>query len=191
LVTNVAKKLPPETLRKAIDLEAQLWTHARIAEFLGVARETVTRHLSRHRQRLYEKLAARAAAARARQVAQLEYLADEAAQSWRATKRPALLGEARNLLGEVRKVLGLRDPDPETGGWPAAGSDEVTAALEELQRIEDKRRGEQPQTPADTRQDDDDGDDQDDDQDRGRRGQGGGQDKGGGGRLGVRPPEWF
>jgi hypothetical protein len=32
----VPQKLTPETVRKAIDLEAQLWTHARIAESLGV-----------------------------------------------------------------------------------------------------------------------------------------------------------
>jgi hypothetical protein len=207
LVTNVAKKLPPETLRKALDLEARLWTHARIADDLGIARETVTRYLSKHRHRVYDKLAGRHAAIRARQAAQLEHMADEAYQGWERSKLDAVtvkvttggdqegdtpkterttksqagdtsfLSEARALLAEVRKTLGIKDAVLTDDGWPAAGSDEVTAALEMLQRIEDKRRGEQPKTPAESGDDDQDDDDQDDDEDGGRRGQGCGQDR--------------
>jgi hypothetical protein len=164
------KKLPPETLRKAIDLEAQLWTHARIAEDLGIARETVTRYLSKHRHRVYDKLAARHSAIRAKQAAQLEHMADEAYQGWERSKFDAVtvkvttggevegdgpktertiksrsgdnsyLSEARALLVEVRKTLGIKDSVLAETGWPAVGSDKVTAALETIQRIEDARR---------------------------------------------------
>jgi hypothetical protein len=179
------KPLPPETIDKILRLDSQGWSQQRIADDLGLRRETVCRALHRVHEKAFDRIVGQVAATRSRHVARLEHICYLAMHAFDAKPGASFLSEARGALADVRSILGIQNRiDPE-GGIPAAGSPEVVEAMRCIEEIlERKAIG-----------DDERDDDQDDDQDRGRQGQGGGQDRGpdqdGGGRLGVRPPEWF
>lgn len=136
----MAAYLAPDHLARALELQSRLWTHARIAADLGVHRTTVSRSLSRHNRRTLERMERRTAAAKGRQVDQLERMADEAFAGWERSQRdvealkitsetvagvrtertetsirgqagdPSFLREAREILADVRKILGLDAP---------------------------------------------------------------------------------
>jgi hypothetical protein len=162
----MAKKVPPAVVEQILKLDAEGVSQRRIAKEVGLRHETICRILRKYHDMAFDRIIGQLAAVRSRHVARLEHAADLAMQAFSGSGKPAasFLTEYRGALADIRAVLGIANRIDPGGGMPAAGSDEVTAALEELQRIEDKRRGEQPQTPVDTRYEDD---AEDDDQDRG------------------------
>lgn len=76
------KPLSPEQVARAVELDRRLWTHARIADDLGVCRETVQRALARLHKAALKRLERARAAEKARQVARLEWIAEQAIAGW-------------------------------------------------------------------------------------------------------------
>lgn len=86
---------------RAWKLRQQLWTHERIAADLGVERSTVTKMLMRTSQRYLDSVQGEVAALKGEQLTQLEHIADEAMQAWRASKQPRK--EARKVTRKQSK----------------------------------------------------------------------------------------
>lgn len=105
-------KLSPEQINRALQLQSRFWTHERIADELGVCRETVSRLLSRINSATLKRLLKRRAEIKARQVAQLEWMAEEAAEAWAQSR----------LDAEIRKTT----ETPAEGDNPAGERTELT-----------------------------------------------------------------
>ncbi len=73
---------------RALELSGQLWTHERIAAALGVSRSAVTRMLQRIERRYLETIRNKLESLKGEKLRQLESIADEAMQAWRASKQP-------------------------------------------------------------------------------------------------------
>ncbi len=126
--------LTPDQLETAIELQRKCWTHKKISDEIGVSRVTVTRTLGRHNRRVLKRLENQSVTIKAQHIAQLEWIAEEAARQWeRSTEdvetiktstggigpektditvkgqsgNPALLREARESLAEIRSILGI------------------------------------------------------------------------------------
>jgi hypothetical protein len=139
----VPAHLSPEQLERALELQRKFWTHERIATEIGVHRTTVSRTLAKHNRRSLKRLERQTAAIKAQQLAQLEWLAEQAAEAWEKSLddeetrksvegfvgdkmtdkeekvikgqsgNPALLREARGALADARKILGLDAAPPQ------------------------------------------------------------------------------
>lgn len=99
------KKVPAEVLARMVELERKCWSHERIAAEVGIHRVSVTRCLNRHNRKVLERLEARGAATKAKQVAQLEWMICEAVEGWERSK----------LNAESEKTVEEQIKDPQTG----------------------------------------------------------------------------
>jgi predicted transcriptional regulator len=147
-VIHVAlKKLTPEQLSEAIDLQRRCMTHEAIAEKLGVHRHTVRRHLEKHNNALLKRLESTRLAEKTRQLKRLEWVVEQAAHGWQRsledaetikttddasgadkTERtvkgqsgnPAMLAQLRETLADIRDLLKL----DQIGGEPEDENDD-------------------------------------------------------------------
>lgn len=156
--------------RRAWDMRVrELRTLRSIADELGVADTTVLRALRRVEQRLAAEFAEQAAEIRARQVAQLEALAEDALAEYQRSKLPAeveietrgptgrtvrtetrvrtgdsaLLGRAIEALAGINRLLGLEAPrrtDVTSGGKELAAYPAALAAIGTLDDAELRER---------------------------------------------------
>jgi hypothetical protein len=126
----------PEQLDRAVELQRKGWTHERISRDLGIARETVSRALSKHNRRVLARLVKRTEEEKACQLQRLEWAIEQASEAWERSKEdaesitettktglkagsesstkiegqcgdPRLLKEFRGALADIRKILGL------------------------------------------------------------------------------------
>lgn len=86
--------------QKAWELRQQLWTHERIARYLGVDRSTVTKALQRTSRRIIRELEGKQSEVVAQQVEQLTHIADEAMQAWNSSKQPEK--DSKRIKGSPR-----------------------------------------------------------------------------------------
>jgi hypothetical protein len=112
----MAAYLTPEQLEQAIELQRRCMTQGRIAEVLGVHRMTVSRSLGKHNRKAWARLEKRTASEKAKQVEQLRWAAEQAAEAWARQFDPALLGQLRGALTDIRKVAGLDAPEKKAPG---------------------------------------------------------------------------
>lgn len=131
-------KLTDEQLEKAVDLQRKCLTHQKIAEEIGVRRETITRVLGRYNRKVSDRLMSKSIRERARQFERLDWIIEEAAEEWHRSKLdaetvkvtneglvaddktetttkgqtgdPRYLSEIRSALADQRKILGLDAP---------------------------------------------------------------------------------
>jgi hypothetical protein len=124
------KPVPPETVERILRLDAEGWSQQRIADNVGLRRETVQRLLHRIHDKVFDRLIGRLAATRSRHIAKLEHAADLAMQAFTGSDKPtaSFLTEYRGALADVRSILGIGN-QVEQEGMPGAGSPEVTEAL--------------------------------------------------------------
>lgn len=66
-------RIRPETVEKMLELQARCWSRERIAAELGLARETVCRHLEKLNRAAAARLGDRVALVKAQQVDRLEH----------------------------------------------------------------------------------------------------------------------
>lgn len=104
----------PEQLERCLAYQRKGWTHERIAAELKVARETVSRALSKHNRRALAVMVKRAAAEKARQVAVLEWAIEQASLAWERSQQDA------ETLTEVS----------ESGDAPGKGGNRSTMKIE-------------------------------------------------------------
>jgi hypothetical protein len=194
---------------RALEMQDKGHTHAEIAAAEGVARPTITKLLSRHNRKTFERLAREHASERGRQIRIINRTVREAMTAWEKSKRkgksrkttqdeagavvqvekmtkgqcgdPRYLEAVRLGLAEIRRVMMMDRPE-QSGDDVAAGSVAVTLALEKLSVMARKLNGdvEQPEPAAAGRYERDIGDDDDQDADADGQGGHGDQDQGGG-----------
>lgn len=139
-------RITPQQVERATALQAQGYTHARIASELGVSRLTVTRQLAKINKRATERILRRLSSEKGRQLSILDHTIERALEQWEASTRdvttvkttidgagvptevattvkgqngnPAFLAEAIKALAERRKILGLDRPTPDEAEDP-------------------------------------------------------------------------
>lgn len=109
-----ASAYTPEHEREAAALARKGWTHQRIAEHQGVARETVSRHLAALHRKARADLVADQSAILGEQAEQTRELIAQAVAEWRRSRRgaeakpdPRLLKEIRELMAAYREMAGI------------------------------------------------------------------------------------
>lgn len=128
-----ARRMTPELLAKALELQRQGWTQARIGKEIGLSRGKVNLHLGRFNARLLERMGRQAAARLGADIQRLEWVVEEASAAWLASKGPVVttwssgdtsgmtarsqagnpmfLKEVREALASIRAILGI-EPRP-------------------------------------------------------------------------------
>lgn len=114
-------KLPREIVlereRRAWELRQRGWTHERIAQEIGVERSAVTKALGRMSKRTLARLGDEIMRAKAEQLAQLEFIADEALQAWERSKEASKAvvrrqgGEQGRVEGPAMITTSMKDAD--------------------------------------------------------------------------------
>ncbi len=99
----------PEQLAQAVSLSRQGWTHQRIADHQGVARETVSRHLSEHHRQGLAQLRADKAAILGQQAEQLLELIYQAWREWRRSRRDATTTTLTREGADVSEIARAED----------------------------------------------------------------------------------
>jgi hypothetical protein len=106
-MVKVAREVTIARETRAWDLRQQGWTHERIAADLGVDRSTVTRILGRLSARYMAALAKDVDQVKGGQIAQLEYIADEAMQAWERSKAPGVTRTRKTVTLKNKTDEGL------------------------------------------------------------------------------------
>jgi IS30 family transposase len=125
-------KFTVEQLEKALDLQARSYTQAAIAAELGVSRRTITRALARVNRAAFARLMGRLDALKARQIAQHEWCARQAARQWERSVEDATTTRTTVLAGDVIERL-EKTVKPRTGD--ASLLREVREALRDIRTI--------------------------------------------------------
>lgn len=132
--------MAPELLDRAMELQRKCWTHEKIAAELGVSRVTITRNLNRYNRRLMARMRRRDASEKARQLEQLRWIAQEAAEAWERSKQPiASTKTTEEGVGTADDGTTVLESKTETtvkeqGGIPAFLA-EARAAMADARRI--------------------------------------------------------